>query len=487
MKVNGGYPSSLDGIKLISSLPYIHILRGMAESIPLYLVGGSLRDLLLKRKVHDWDIVVEGDARAVSSSFAHRTNSHFVPLDEEYKIYRVIPKEGDFYIDFAQSRGGILEDLSLRDFTINAIAVSLRDGRILDPTGGVEDLFAGVIRVCRRRSLIDDPLRILRAYRLKAQLYFTLDPLTREWIPVLAEGLKQVSFERIRDEIYKILETDRATSIMKSMFEDGVLSIILPEFVPMVGLRQNRFHKYDVFDHSFCTLEEFENIKNERFCEFGFFSHKIEEYLREEIVSGRSRLPTVKFAILLHDVGKPSARRVEKGGIYYIGHHTIGGKIWRSIGRRFKLSRKEINLGQKMIEHHLDPIFISMESNLENRRRKMYRFFRDAKEVSIAILLLSWADVEAGQGEALTQEMIRTHHDLTKEMVKMYFSKDKLAFPPKYVDGRDVKRILHIPNGKDVGDVLERLREEIALGLISSPQEALNRIEEIGQELGVCH
>jgi len=468
--------------KLLDSVPFRDVIKEVAGSTLVYAVGGCVRDFIRGKEVHDWDFVVEGDVREIALKIAQELKSAFVPLDEDYQIYRLVPRNANLNLDFALCKGTIEEDLQSRDFTINAIALDVQTGEIIDPTCGISDIKDGVVKACHKSSFTDDPLRILRAYRFKAQLHFSIDSQTREWIVALAELLSNVAYERIRDEVFKILHCKRSASIFMEMYKDGVLGKVIPELKNLWGLSQNKFHKYDVLDHSFYTLEELENLAVDKFQVFKNLSGQIENYLSKSIAGQRTRLETIKFATLLHDIGKPGVRRVKDGILYYVGHHVEGKKIWNEIANRFRLSRAEKKLGGLLIENHLQPIFLPLEKDKKKRKRGVYRFFRQTGEAAAGVILLSWADVEAGKGEALTDEMIRNHHDFSVKLMSDFFSGSLQKNPPTFLDGYEVKKILNVERGRIIGEVLSKLAERAAMGDITNVNEAINFVKKYKRE-----
>lgn len=437
------------------------------------LVGGSVRNLLLDVSVNDWDFVVTERALELGKELSKITNSAFVLLDEELEIARLVPRNNrKIYLDFAISRGNLKKDLILRDFTINAIAIDMKTGEIIDPSGGIKDLENRLIRASKKRNISDDPLRILRAYRMKAQFGFNIDTNTLKWMKEYKDMLKEVSFERIRDEIFKILSTPHSAKIMEEMYDAGILPVIIPELVPMDGMQQNSFHKFDVLRHSFVTYDEMEKLisLNPSPLPYG---EKIKDYLSAAAGGDRSVLQLLKFATLLHDVGKPLSQQVNHlGHLYYRGHPIEGRILWLDIARRFKLSNHEIDLGGKFIEYHLGPIIVVKHDEGRPRQEKLYEFYRNSEKSFPGVILLSWGDVEAGQGKSITQEIIDIHHDHCRKMLEQYFTGDRLASPPKYMTGKEIMQVLNIPQGKEVGKIYMALEKAIALGDVNSREEA---------------
>ncbi len=450
------------------------------------LVGGSVRNLLLDKPVNDWDFVVPEKALELGKELSKITNSAFVLLDEELEIARLVPRNNrKIYLDFAISRGNLKKDLSLRDFTINAIAIDMKTGEIIDPTGGIKDLKNRVVRASRKRNISDDPLRILRAYRMKAQFGFEIDINTLKWMKEYKGMLDKVSFERIRDEVFKILSTPHSAKIMEEMYDAGILQVIIPELLPMDGMKQNSFHKFDVLRHSFVTYEEMEKLILQNPSPLPH-AGKIEDYLKAPAGGDRNVLQLLKFATLLHDVGKPISQQVNHlGNLYYRGHPIEGKMLWVDIAKRFKLSNNEVDLGGKFVEYHLEPIMVVKQEEGRPRQERLYKFYRNSGKSLPGVILLSWGDVEAGQGESITQEIIDIHHEHCKNMLDLYFTGDRLASPPKYLTGKEIMDLLEIPQSKEVGEIYLSLEEAIALGDVKDREEAEKFCQRWKMEIGI--
>ena len=228
------------------------------EGHQLYLVGGFVRDSLLEQSSKDIDVATSR-AADLTETLAGKTGIRPVLIDQKFGTVRLIStpvsnRAGELYqVDLSPLRGSSIEDdLTQRDFTINALAIDLsrrkrRDfPKLIDPLDGLPDLVAGRLRACTRHSLGDDPLRILRAYRLVSTYGFTLESKTREWMVSMRRGLKGVAAERIRDELALILSAPDSASTLRMLDADDIIELLLPECEPMRDLRQNDFHHQDV-------------------------------------------------------------------------------------------------------------------------------------------------------------------------------------------------------------------------------------------------
>ncbi|MEK6574842.1 MAG: hypothetical protein AABZ58_11105, partial [Chloroflexota bacterium] len=236
--------------------------QALPDPSRVWLVGGSVRDALLNRPVHDLDFAVAGDGLAIARTVASKLGAAFFPLDESRGTGRVVAIEDDqrFFLDFASLRGDDLNaDLAARDFTVNAIAVSL-GGQLFDPMGGQADLKAKVLRTCSPASINDDPVRALRAVRLAAQLGFRIERGTREAAREAASRIASVSAERVRDEFMKMLEEQKPAASLRALDALGLLGRVVPETSALKGVTQSAPHVFDVWQHTLAVVNHLEGV-----------------------------------------------------------------------------------------------------------------------------------------------------------------------------------------------------------------------------------
>ena len=456
----------------------LSVILKLSDVLPpeSYLVGGCIRDSLLGRRRGDADIAVKGDGIKSAFLSAREIGGKAFVLDKERGIARLSLSE-DMYIDFTSFDGKIEEDLSRRDFTINSIALRLKDlkeGRIdlIDPFHGREDIEKRIIRAVSEDVFREDPLRLLRAVRLKGELGFEIEDKTLNLIKRDSGLIKNVAGERIREELLRILKLENSFPLIKLMDEVSILLSLIPELGEGKGVSQPPEHFWDVYEHSLRTVEAIELILSPRAeKEFQKYIYKFDgfyEYFTPE------RIALLKIACLLHDVAKPRTRKVEGGRIRFIGHPALGADMAEEIMRRMRFSNKEIRAVRKMIENHLRP---SQLSNLEEppTRRAIYRLFRDTEDVGIDTLYLSLADHLSTRGPALEISGWELHNKRTEYMLKVKFEGEK-APPPKLIDGYEIMEKFSLKPGPIIGRLLEAVREAQAAGEISTKEEALSLI-----------
>lgn len=289
------------------------IRPGEATMPAMFVVGGAVRDHLLNRPVNDVDIICQSPHNAAELIAAsHMPHATVISFEKKPHppCFRVVNKEnsGDF-IDVVNMRGDtIVDDLTQRDFTINAIAAEIKpDGgldRLVDPLKGRQDLERQLIRCCRPDTFAADPLRMLRAFRLSAILNFIIDPDTLMLIKTNAKGIATVAFERITAELFTLFACPDSFPHIQKLDRMGLLTAIFPEIVPMKGCGQNAYHHLDVWEHSLATLANYEAIIKALCHYFPGTNETI-----STLLARGNTTAVLKLAALLHDVGKPASRR----------------------------------------------------------------------------------------------------------------------------------------------------------------------------------
>jgi len=445
----------------------------------LYIVGGYLRDLLLGREKDnpDIDFCLKQGAINFGRLVAKELRCGFVVLDKEHGCSRVVKKMGDklYTLDFTDFRGKTLEDdLLHRDFTINSLCLELdklnRPARIeeliIDPYNGRRDLKLKLIRIVNNKAFDEDPLRVLRAFSLGSILGFTIEKSTLALAESKAKKLSGISYERIRDELFKILEMTGSFGYIERLDKLKILKIIFPELEVMRGVNQGPYHHLDVYRHSLETLRQLEmaieDFKDNR---------DIRDYLNEIISPNRSRRALIKLAALLHDIGKPGALRHKDGKTIFHGHERIGSHITKDIVERIKLSNDESDALQKIVFWHLRPGYLA--DNEELTPRAIFRFFRDTQKEAVSVLLVSLADQRATRGPLTTKQSRESHEKLVAKLIKEYFKSKKEKRLPRLITGDDLIKKFKLKPSPLIGKILSEIEESQAIGKIKTKQEAL--------------
>lgn len=472
--------------KDLKRIPHLDLISRLAKSKNnhVWLVGGYLRDLWLKKKKakdwkklklkdkNDFDFCIANDSHGFACAFAKKVKSRCIVLDKSQGSFRVVVKNKDRYLiyDFTRLRGSdLVEDLLSRDFVINTLSVDLvcKDFKIADYLGATKDLANKSIRMASRRSFDDDPLRILRGFSFFANYRFKISPAVFKLMSKKRKLLNKVSKERIAEELYKIFKAESSYSAIKKLDDLKILIEVIPEIAQAKGVRQGRFHHLDVWRHSLETLKMFELLITKKFLK----NIAVWDYLNCEIAQGRTRFQIIKLACLLHDIGKPAAKAKKgKKTIFYM-HEKIGCEITDKISRDLRFSFKESELLKKLIFWHLRPGYLADQVNPS--QRAVYRFYRDAQGEGVGVILLSLADWWATRGPLTDLHKRKIHEKIMINLIRQYFRRIAFKPIPKLIDGYIVMKKFKIKPSQLIGKVLKAIREEQALRRILTKAQAL--------------
>jgi putative nucleotidyltransferase with HDIG domain len=484
------------------SLSYPPLIDRVRDALPeqeIYLVGGAVRDILLKRISPDLDFAVPAKGISLARRVANTLHADFMVLDDLRDTGRVIVSEAGgtrIFLDFATYRGSNLqEDLRARDFTMNAIAFNLQDQTLIDPLDGASDLRNRLIRACSPTSLRDDPVRILRAVRQAAAIGCKIQSETLQAMKEAAHLLPGISAERLRDELFKILVGPKPDAALRALEMLGIFPYLLPELPALKGITQTAPHVYDVWEHTLKVLSYLENIlaalapgysadnTNDLFTglltlRLGRFRDQFAAHFGETLNADRSVQSALFFAALYHDIEKPSTKSVdEEGQIHFYTHDVKGAETAVRRAEAFNLSNDEVERIRKLILHHMRFHFFTSRMEGEQKepsRKAIYRFFRDTDEAGVDLVLLGLADLRGTQGPHLTQETWAAALDIARILLENYWEKpEETVAPPRLVDGNDLMQDLSLKPGRTIGQLLEAIREGQATGKITSHEEAL--------------
>lgn len=483
---------------------YLDELKTVAkkQKAAVFLVGGALRNFLLEKDNDDFDFATSKNAIPLARAFAKKIHGAFVLLDEEHHCARVARKERGRLLtfDFADFRMPTLKgDISHRDFTVNTLAVDIKDLSpdkplkeiLIDEKRGLADLAKKKIKMVSVKAFIEDPLRMMRAFSLKADFdgstsltinpeqasgsrprraervdFAFIDKATLTRIKKDKKLLANVARERVRDELFKVLASPAAFENLKAMHKAGLLEEFLPQISIMYHLPQGGYHHLSLLEHSFETVRQVELAMAE------FSGHvKIRDYLNEELATGRNRLSLIKLAALFHDVGKPETCRKEKGKTTFHGHEHSGRFIVRNIAKMLKLSSLEKNTFEMLVLHHLRPGYLS---NFKTPTpRAIFRYFRDTKIEAPSVALLSLADQRSTLGPLTTKADLVHHEQIVKALLAEYFDKKEVEKPKRLITGDHLIKELKLKPSPVFKKILDTIEEKHALGEIKTKEEAL--------------
>ncbi len=431
-----------------------------AESIAAYVVGGYVRDRMLNKDVKDIDVVVLGNGvefatkmtklwKATNLVVYERFGTAMIQL-ESYKIEFVGARKESYRKESRNpdvDRGSLADDLSRRDFTINAIAASLNSGSIgsiEDPFNGQADLKSKILKtpLDPEKTFDDDPLRILRAVRFSSQLSFEIDPIVLRAGKKMNERLKIVSQERITDELLKIISSPIPSVGLQAAYDMGLLGVIFPELESLAGVDQRQeFHHKDVFRHTLMVLDN---------------------------ISGRTDNVWLRIAGLLHDIAKPKTKAfVEGTGWTFHGHEELGARMVKPIFRRMRLPLEHVPYVEKLVRLHLRPMALVDSVVTDSAVRRL--MFDAGAEVD-DLMVLCRADITSKNPKLV--EQVRKNYELVIEKMKEVEEKDRIRNWQPPLRGEEIMRLCDLVPSKLVGILKNRITDAILDGNIPNEHDA---------------
>ncbi len=445
------------------------------QGISAYVIGGYVRDMILERPSKDIDIVVLGSGIELAQEVAKRLkNTSRITIFKNFGT--AMFKYGEDEIEFVGARkesyrkdsrkpvvedGSLKDDQERRDFTINALAISLCEqdfGQLTDPFNGLKDLQDNIVRTPLDPGITfsDDPLRMLRAVRFATQLNFSVHKDTFSAIREKRDRMKIVSGERISGELEKILMSPKPSTGFKLLESTGLLEIILPELDAMKGVevKEGNAHK-DNFLHTLKVLDK---------------------------ISRKTQNPWLRWAALLHDIGKPVTKKYINGNWTFHGHDFIGSKMIRDIFKSLKLPLNDkMKYVQKLVGLHLRPIVLSQEEVTDSAIR---RLLFDAGDDIDDLMTLCEADITSKNDEKV--KLYLKNFKLVRKKLKEVEEKDRIRNFQPPVTGGDIMHIFNIKPGRTIGILKAAIKDAILDGAIRNDrQEAINFLLKKGKDLGL--
>ncbi|MCJ7554331.1 MAG: CCA tRNA nucleotidyltransferase [Ignavibacteriaceae bacterium] len=453
--------TSLNFKNEIEQIKFLRTFSEVAEKTgkQLFVVGGFVRDLILKRKINEIDLLVVGNGPDFASLSAKELGIKNVTVFRNFGTAHFI--YDDFEIEFVgarkesydrQSRKPVIEDgtfeddIKRRDFTINTLTISLNTGdfgNLIDIYNGLSDIKNKIIRTPLDPLITfnDDPLRILRAFRFASQLQFDVDESVMSAAKQMKERLKIVSQERITDEFFKILSSPKPSVGLKLLFFSEVMEVIFPEIANLAGVEQRQDHHHkDVFFH---TCQVIDNI------------------------SDNTENVWLRFAALMHDIAKPPTKKFnEEIGWTFHGHEELGARMMKKIFHRMKLPLHQLEYVQKLVRLHLRPIALANEEVTDSAIR---RFVVNAGEDLEDLITLCRADITSKNPQKV--EKYLGNYERVMQKVRDVKERDQLREFQSPVRGEAIMQICNLKPSRKVGEIKTAIEEAILDGKIGNNYE----------------
>ena len=440
---------------------FLESAKKVAENLnlPVYIVGGFVRDLFLNRSRVDIDFLIVGDGNLFAREFAAELGvnnvvtfktfgtSHFEYENLDFEF--VAARKESYQRDSRKPKvtaGTFDDDIIRRDFTINTLAVSVNKkdfGELFDTFGGLKDINDKIIKtpVDPMITFNDDPLRILRAYRFASQLNFSVDDSITIGASKLKDRLEIISQERITDEFLKILASPKPSTGLKLLYDSGVMEIIFPEIANLAGVDQRKdYHHKDVFLH---TCEVVDNI------------------------SQKTDNVWLIFTALVHDIAKPQTKRfVEGTGWTFHGHEELGARMMKSLFRRMKLPFNKLHYIEKLIRLHLRPIALAKDEVTDSAVR---RLIVSADEDLEDLIVLCRADITSKNPNKVSK-YLQNYNNVMQKVIDVK-EKDKLSAFQSPVKGETIMEVCNLNPSKKVGEIKKAIEDAILDGKIGNNYE----------------
>ncbi|MDD5627854.1 MAG: HD domain-containing protein, partial [Elusimicrobia bacterium] len=460
--------------------------------------------------VLDLDLTVRG-ARSGAARLGRRLGAAFVVLDDKNGVFRLaLPKgRGALHIDVSELQGeDIAADLARRDFTVNALALplapdlpaALPESAILDPRGGLADLRRGLLRCEDEGILKADPLRLLRAFRLGAQLGLAIEAGTLRSLRALRTRALRSAPERISAELTLLLAEPGCPAWLARMDHAGLLTALFEDLEAARRCATCYYGRGGVLRHTLEACSRLDLLLADPRRVFGEAAGPLLESLGERLRPGQPWRAALMLAVLLHDVSKPETARRRGGRLRFFGHDLAGARRAAGLLKALRFPNETVELVSAVAAHHLRPGNLTAGGVLTDKA--VYRFFRDLGEQAVPVLLACWADHASylphrqlerllpqacAEPDSFDMSGVRPvearktlrHLQVIAQLLRRRFDERRKPVPDRLLDGHAVMKASGIPPGPKVGELLEKLREAQAEGKISTKREALDFLKRL--------
>jgi putative nucleotidyltransferase with HDIG domain len=442
-----------------------------------WLVGGAVRDW---RRTGAWPpdldftlvdcrskTPVPPLAETLAPLLAQALGGRPVPLDWTFGIHRIVLGDG-VSVDLADAlENNLMADLARRDLTVNAMAQDPDTGALIDPHGGAADLATGHIRMISAANLLEDPLRLLRVFRIAAAIRAeTFDGATLDVVRQHGGNIWMSAAERIQYELFRLLSAEHCYPYLRAMADCGLLEVLIPDLTPMKTVGASGFHHLGLFDHTLELVRQSERLLPE--C-----PPAARDWLNGPFNPTVSRMGLVKLGCLLHDIGKPATMGtredpVRGSRLTFYGHEEVGERMAHPWLKRLKVGNEVRDHVKKLIRWHLYPCQFGPDSP----RKSVLRYYRRMGEATPDVTLLALADRHSACGDWLSPADLEASHRAHLWLMENYVAEAPVLKAPRLLNGHDVMRVLGIGPGPDLKKHLDALQEAQQLGEIATPDEA---------------
>jgi len=467
--------------------PLKPLLRGLCEEgIPIYVVGGMVRDQLLGRESKDLDILVMAPGRAPGLlEQAEQLGMRSFPLDIERGIFRGIYR--GWIVDFTEPRAPTIgEDLAARDFTIDALAVPITTdslesgGTVLDPTGGVGDLSLRLIRTFRDQNILDDPLRALRCYRLSLVLGFGIESHTEALVEEGLKCLDRVAGERVSEELATVFGHPLSHALWTRLARRGVLTTLFPVLGNCQGDHTGKWYGCDLLFHHVGVLKGVEQVLLSLTHLFPEHQGELKRTLNTRVEGNWTHASLLKLAALFHDIGKPLCRRRLGDKVIFWGHDRSGEGLLHGLLEQLRMGRAASDALRTHVREHMRMHLLARPGEISPRAKG--RYLRELGDVAPLTTILSLADAWASSGDVGLCTLLPFVEETVSFYYNTYLQKGEPMRP--LLNGHRVMEILNLSPGPEVGRVMARLLDAQLAGEVSTEDEAERWVKESFNDRG---
>ena len=434
-----------------------------------WLVGGYIRDSILGIRSIDFDIATTGNVHRLTVLLAKKLGGVSFPLDKKWGEFR-IALPGNVTIDIKSIRN-ITEDIQKRDFTINAIAFSLKDlHTIYDPLGGLNDIKRKLVRPVKESIFIDDPLRLLRMFRIARTHSLRISKVALDLAQKYVGKIEKVASERIRSELFLLMDSEKSYLSIKKMDRIGLIGAIFPDIEKGKMIPQRKYRSNNLKEHSLVSYDIMEKIITEkRYRVFKGFIQVFEDFTKTHRV-------LLKLAALLHDIGKLwTMQKGRDGSVHFYTHEKKGEVRLKQYYRwRLALSNKEVEILSLLILHHMRAHLLSKEDKITNHA--LYRFVKVGGDIIPGILLLSYADSIASNGRG---KEVRKAERTIRTIMNYYVASKKVRAKDRLITGNDLIEIFGLTPGPMFKLILDKIEKAQIEKGIRSKKDALELVKKL--------